>query len=308
MIVLIWLGALSVLAVAASAYAPKSTFVTDTLSHFVLQGSISAALLILLAILNRVSGPVYLVLLLTYFLCVGRMWPFLIKGKKPPGLGTKIKLLQVNVLRTNKGTAPLRALIRDENPDIIAVMEVNGAYEEMLRAQADVYPHQHILADYKTSWGIAVLSKWPLEALEVRYLGDPTIPSVFCKVTVDGRIVDVAAVHAHNPMKDFAARDREMAGLAAWFEKEQPAHLIVTGDFNATPYCAALRDMTRRMQLRSARDGRSFLGTFPVYTQVPFLRLPIDHTLVSEGLIVADFRLGPDIGSDHFPTLTEIRW
>jgi endonuclease/exonuclease/phosphatase (EEP) superfamily protein YafD len=38
------------------------------------------------------------------------------------------------------------------------------------------------------------------------------------------------------------------------------------------------------------------------------LRVPIDHLVHSEVISVRDRRLGPDLGSDHFPLVVEIQY
>jgi endonuclease/exonuclease/phosphatase (EEP) superfamily protein YafD len=61
------------------------------------------------------------------------------------------------------------------------------------------------------------------------------------------------------------------------------------------------------MKLKNARDGRGILGSWPVATRLPLLRIPIDHMLVSETLGIEDFRLAPDIGSDHMAIVSVIK-
>lgn len=307
MTLLIWLGALGVLCVAVASYAPKSVPATDLPSHFVLQAAIGAALLLCAAVAFGVQGRVYLVLLLAYFLCVGRMWPFLLKARAEEGRGAVLKILQANVWVRNRKTAPLKEMILGAQPDIVILAEVNAAFAEMLEGLRDGWPHQHILARDDSRGGIGVLSKAPLEGLEVKHLASPDIPSLFFRTVAGGREVGVVALHAANPLRDLRARDAEFEALAAWFDREQPPRLIVAGDLNATPYCPALRRMMRRLRLRNARDGRGFFGSFPVRTLLPFLRLPIDHVLVGGPLKTDGFRLGASIGSDHLPTLTVIR-
>lgn len=58
-------------------------------------------------------------------------------------------------------------------------------------------------------------------------------------------------------------------------------------------------------------DGltRGMRGRLGVTWPVGFwpLRIPIDHALHSAGVIVRDVRVGPDVGSDHFPLVVEAR-
>jgi endonuclease/exonuclease/phosphatase (EEP) superfamily protein YafD len=304
---LIWLGALAVLYVAVAPYIPLSRPETDLPSHFVLQAAIGTILLMLAAIVFSVHGKVYMVLLLAYFLCVGKMWPFLLKAKPALADGASLKILQANTWVRNHGMSALKGLIRDEAPDIIAVAEANTPVAALFDELKTDYPHQRVIVRDDCGNGIAVLSKIPLEGLEERRMAGTDRAALFFRIALGGKTVDMVVMHTANPLVNFIERNTELNALAAWYEKEQPPHLIVAGDLNATPYCHILSSVMKRMQLKNARDGRGFLGTFPVRGRVPFLRIPIDHVLVSAAIRVADFRLARDIGSDHRPTISVIK-
>lgn len=307
MTLLLWTGAIFLLIFAAMPYVPWSSLATDLFSHFVLQCAIGAVLLLVLGIVFRVADrALYVTLLVIYFLCVHQMWPYLATAKKAETTGPALKVLQANTWVLNHDADRLKALIAAENPDLILAAEVNTPFAAMFET-LDAYPHRRVIVMDDSSFGLAVLSKLPLQNLEVKHLAVPDIPSIFFRIEVDGKALDVAALHAANPVKDFAARDREFEALAAWHEQAKPQNLLVAGDLNATRYCPAFKRLVRRMNLREARAGRGFLGTYPVQARAPFLRLPIDHALTGGGVAAEDFRLGPDIGSDHLPTLTVIR-
>ncbi|HSG65741.1 MAG TPA: endonuclease/exonuclease/phosphatase family protein, partial [Gammaproteobacteria bacterium] len=80
--------------------------------------------------------------------------------------------------------------------------------------------------------------------------------------------------------------------------------VVVTGDFNATPYSPYLRDWLERTRLEDPRRGRGIGITWP--TMLPLLGIPIDHCLVSEHFIVAESRQGVAFGSDHYPVFTRL--
>ena len=58
--------------------------------------------------------------------------------------------------------------------------------------------------------------------------------------------------------------------------------------------------------LQSARAGRGALPTWPTFLPATFLRIPIDHILVSDHLRVISHTLGDNTGSDHLPTIAVI--
>ena len=126
---------------------------------------------------------------------------------------------------------------------------------------------------------------------------------VVFRVMLDGKPVDAVSIHPFTPNANINSRDGEFAAIAARFAAEKPERLVIMGDFNATPWCPAMKQLVKALQLRNARTGRGINTTWPAF--FPFLfRIPIDHVLVSANLGVADFGAQRRVGSDHLPTLT----
>ena len=84
-----------------------------------------------------------------------------------------------------------------------------------------------------------------------------------------------------------------------------PPRRVVLGDFNATPWNTAFREMRRRANL-SLGTTRWWLPTWPDL-EPALLRIPIDHVLVAGDLPVLRAQLGAPIASDHRPLLAAIR-
>lgn len=110
-----------------------------------------------------------------------------------------------------------------------------------------------------------------------------------------------------------APTDRERAGLrdaqlefARDWAKEQTGPVIVTGDFNATPWSSPFRSLTRDTGLINSQNGFGLQPSFSADSNL-FLRVPIDHLVHSADLEVTDRRLGPDLGSDHFPLVVDLQ-
>lgn len=106
--------------------------------------------------------------------------------------------------------------------------------------------------------------------------------------------VQITTTHPPSPGDPGAMfdRDRQLSDIAIGIDTARP--FIVAGDFNATPWgrIYGVVPGTR------AGDPR-FEGTFPAFLGP--LGLPIDHIRFGGGLVLTDYRTGPDIGSDHLP-------
>ena len=101
---------------------------------------------------------------------------------------------------------------------------------------------------------------------------------------------NILSLHPANPIRNFAARDAEFAAISAQLGVDKtPENLVLLGDLNATPYCTGLKDVMRHLKLRNARAGRGLLGTYPVWLPTAALRIPIDHVLVGENIVVRRF-------------------
>jgi endonuclease/exonuclease/phosphatase family metal-dependent hydrolase len=68
-----------------------------------------------------------------------------------------------------------------------------------------------------------------------------------------------------------------------------------------SPYYSQLM---RDSGLMNARKGFGVLPTWP--SHVPFLKIPLDHCLVSADISAAHIRTAEAIGSDHLPLIVDL--
>lgn len=98
-----------------------------------------------------------------------------------------------------------------------------------------------------------------------------------------------------------------LAGVIAAEPKGTP--LVVIGDFNTPPWSPAFRRFLDKTGLIDA-SGSSWPATtrFSLrFRDLFHYGAPVDHILVSPGVAVTHFEVGPDIGSDHLPLVADIR-
>lgn len=79
----------------------------------------------------------------------------------------------------------------------------------------------------------------------------------------------------------------------------------MVGDFNATPWSYPFRRLMASTDLSNSALGFGLDLSYPADGN-PLVRVPIDHLLFSDGLAVVDRRLGPAMGSDHFPLTVDL--
>ncbi len=226
-----------------------------------------------------------------------------------------LKVVFANVLTSNLDPAPLLALIDAENPDLIALLEVNGRWERLLTpALAERFPH-HYARTREDNFGVALYARSEPLGARVEFFADVETPSIDLTYPHPAGPVRVLITHPLPPgdAETTRLRDQHLGDLVNWHRHvaglgapgEPPMPILVLADLNATPWCPPLRRLLATTGLRSAaRDHARIAPTWPV--PIPFLRIPLDHALLNSRLACIAYRVGPDIGSDHFPLILEV--
>ena len=131
-----------------------------------------------------------------------------------------------------------------------------------------------------------------------------TLPVAVGTTTIRGAQLSIVLVHPLPPVSaaNLASQRAELAAVADRVHALSP--VIVTGDFNATPWSTPYREFLARSELCDSRAGFGIEATFPADSLI--LRIPIDHLLASCSIGIADRRVGPDVGSDHLPIIVEL--
>lgn len=297
------LGIITLLAFSITPYIPLSVRLTDLPSHFVLQYAMAAVIGAVIVLLLKMPR-VYLGMLGAAFaLNMVTLVPYLPRGQTviTADLAT-FKILQVNTLFLNRNTKPLETLIRAESPDIITAVETNDAFAKMFKTLSDIYPYQDIYPR-KDAHGLAVLSRFPLDEKAIGLYAEPATPAQSFTVTLHGQKIRFLSMHPYTPTGNLKKRDAHIFAVAEAYAAPQDTPLIITGDFNATPWSPVMKKFIGTTNLRHARRGFGLLPSWPVFLPASFLRIPIDHIFVDKRLMVLDYRLGGPIGSDHLPTI-----
>lgn len=222
-----------------------------------------------------------------------------------PGSSERLKLVVANVLWDNPHHDRLMQLLRDEKPDVVGLLEFSPLWLSVVDEIRKDYPHCLIAPKYDSGFGFALFSKYPL--LSSRGPEYPTPlgwPYLSARIDFGGRPLDLFVIHPSNPLRrpEPGAGHPEMEEITRQVAAAGPTRVVV-GDFNTTEGSPYFRDMAAITGLRDSRLGFGRQTSWPTF--LPF-RIPIDHALVSRDLAVVGRRLGPNIGSDHFPVILEL--
>jgi endonuclease/exonuclease/phosphatase (EEP) superfamily protein YafD len=215
--------------------------------------------------------------------------------------GRHVSLLTANVRQSNRDFDRLIGLIGREAPDVAILVETDDRWVAALEPLHADYPHRAVRAQ-DNGYGIAVLSRWPLEEVDWRDLVVEGVPSVRMQLSLAGEAIRLYVVHPEPPVpyNETEGRDAEI-GLVGMEAETDPLPTIVAGDLNDVAWSHTTRRFQRLSGLLDPRVGRGFFNTF--HAQVPIWRWPLDHLFHDPRFRLVEMRRLPDIGSDHFPML-----
>jgi endonuclease/exonuclease/phosphatase (EEP) superfamily protein YafD len=222
-----------------------------------------------------------------------------------PAQEERLVVMFANVAVGNSDYEALLASVREVRPDVVALAEVTPAWWERVQALAREYPYHESLPKQGGS-GLALFSRFPLEGAASFDVDDSTHPLMRARVVKGRASLMLLVMHPPAPprARKFAYRLGQFERAAEIMKSEQGPRALL-GDLNATPWSPYFQDLLVRSSLRDVREGAGLLPTWPA--QLPFfLRIPIDHCLVSREVRVRSVRTGPRTGSDHLPLVVEL--
>lgn len=304
-----WLGLLSAAGTVATAFsilafAGQLYWLLDLAAHFRVQSAIGLGLITLLLAVGRewrsaafagCGATLNLAVLLPYFFSSASL---------PVSDAPKIRLALINVNTANRRFDLVRDFIRTSKADVVAVQEVNGEWMSELAGLRSIYPHV-AAQSREDNFGIALFSRRPFAREEILHLGKVRVPSVLGELDVGGRKLQLLTTHPVPPRTRAGTRlrDDQLAAVAEVLKNLRGTRVLL-GDLNASPWSAEFRKLVRETGLHDSARGMGLQLTWP--SQPWFLRVPIDHCLISPDLRVVARQVGSDVGSDHFPIIVEL--
>ena len=296
------LGAVGALAVGGTlaGFAAPVGWVFDLATNFRVQYFVTLTLLAILFAVgrrHRAAGGFGIVALLNLAVIVP-----LYVGGEPTG-ASSIRAILLNVHTENRRFDLVREFILREEPDVVVFEEVNDEWlAELTKLGGD---YSHILpAPRPDNFGMALFSRWPMQDAEIREIGDADVPSVIAHVVIRGKRLTIIGTHPLPPAnpENFGLRNRQLIALAG-LAGTRSGPLIILGDLNTTPWSPHFRALLTAANVRNASRGHGLNASWPV--PIFPMRIPIDHCLVSREILVSKVRVGPNVGSDHFPLIVD---
>ena len=193
--------------------------------------------------------------------------------------------------------------IRTSGADLVAIQEGNGFAAAAMNLR-DVYPYQLLCGGRCDTM---ILSRLPFLATGREARGGPWRPGgtdlIWARVMApDGRPMTLATVHLYWPIPPWIQRNQR-ARVAADVAALPRDELILTGDFNLSPWSFTLRSLDKALAPLTRRTHG--LLTFPATWPLPFLAL--DEVFAAPAWRTVSVSKLPRAGSDHYPVLVELK-
>lgn len=308
---------LAAFACAAAALAGQGGRFSDWLdvpNHFAPLWLIGGAVagLVWLAVLRR--GRVIPALSIIAVLAAGlQVVPELLAGafqEKAEPAGETLKVIQFNVWGRNEQVEETVRWIVAQKPDVLIVQEARRYDFTVAPALSKHFAYRTTCDEPNPDCSTMIFYNRP--ALAEGGVGGqgekPFLPGVWARLDGPGGPFTVAGAHYTWPAPPGLQRRQmdKMAAMIAPFERES---LIVTGDFNLTPWSFMLRRQDRLFRLeRRTRALFSWpakeVSRFRV--KAPFPVLPIDQVYAGAAWRTVGVERGPALGSDHYPVVVTL--
>jgi endonuclease/exonuclease/phosphatase (EEP) superfamily protein YafD len=304
------LAAAGLAAATASALAARLWWAFDLFSHFRPHCAVLATLLGAAALAARTypAALAFTAVALLNGWAVRDLW---LGGGGAAGAagGAPLRLVSANVLDSNPAPGRVLDFVRRSGADLVVLVDAKSErWRGVLAALGDLYPHRAPDA-WRQGAPVILFSRRPVPAEAVVHpAAGANRPYVVARVAAAGAPPLVVGVHPTSPKptepEDSRERNHQLGHLGATVEGVA-GPVIVAGDFNTTPWSPHFRDLLAGTGLRDAGTGRGWLPTWPV--RLGPAGIPIDHVLVRGEVAVTSLRRGPDIGSDHYPLIADLR-
>lgn len=207
-----------------------------------------------------------------------------------------LRVVSANVHLSRPALKKVATMARDYGADIVSIYEApDGLREDELASLFPGMPLTRLPSETSDGYELSkrsliVADTGSADQVNVTYF--PSSDGVILRLTFEG--VQIVTAHPPSPGSPHYAydRNRQLPRTADGLDTKRP--FIVMGDFNTTPWA----NVYAKVPGTRAGDPR-FEGSFPAFAGP--LGLPIDNIKFGGGLILTDYRVGPDVGSDHRP-------
>jgi endonuclease/exonuclease/phosphatase (EEP) superfamily protein YafD len=216
----------------------------------------------------------------------------------PPDAPGQIKVIQINALRSNTDIGRVADWLIAQRPDIVTISEARHDLRDLLLRRTG----------WKTAGAAGNLMILTPDAYThmTRPKAPPGSLLTFVNATyaIQGQPTEIVTTHLLHPTDP--GEVGQLPDLVRIVAARPRPRMILTGDFNSSPWSHSLRRLDRELGL-TRRDA--VVPTWPAQlmgVRWPWPLLPIDHVYAGPAWATVKVERGPWLGSDHYPLVVTL--
>lgn len=230
---------------------------------------------------------------------IGTYW---LEVRAQPTAGTQetaVRLVLANLLFKEANLKKVISYSEDNQADILVITELPLRKIPILDQFAPEYPHI-VVSGNRNNQDVAILSKYPITDDDTVRVSSAETPILNANLTINDKPFKIVTLHPIKPLLPGALRARNEAIRTALATAEQASHSILVGDFNATIWSPIFWNIRK--------DWITSFNLQPTWlTSIPLLGLTIDQLFTPPSVSIVDRKVGPFIGSDHYPVIFDLK-
>ncbi|GAA2879398.1 endonuclease/exonuclease/phosphatase family protein [Streptosporangium fragile] len=227
-------------------------------------------------------------------------------GDEQPAAGGRLRVLATNLAVGAGDTATLMKLVRDLDPDVLAIQEITPAARDRLDEAGLRTTMPHVVDRAVDGvWGSAIYARHPITEKPMIEKGRFRQARGVLKHP-SGHEIEVVSVHPCAPRYDYKVQCWA-EGLQALPRAGGRQLRVLAGDFNATLDHGLVRDLLAG-GYRDAADvtGLGLTATWPQQGWEPVPGVAIDHVFADSRMTINTFGVHSLPHTDHRPVFAEL--
>jgi endonuclease/exonuclease/phosphatase (EEP) superfamily protein YafD len=232
-----------------------------------------------------------------------------------------LKLIQYNLNFQNQRMDDVVEYLKNSSADVITLQEVTPEHQAKLEEMKEesyliefserypylgwkkgAYPYQRY-CEFSSVGAVAILSKYPLNIEKSACLHKQGL--LWSEVQVNETTINIVSIHTYWPYP-FKQPEQVQTIKPIFTHIQTPS--IIAGDFNAVPWSHTVKEIEKASNTKTIEGLRWTIELKDQLPHFPYIKLPIDHVLVSKEFEVERIYVDEDKGSDHFPVVTTLRY
>lgn len=288
----------------ALAYLGNLFWIFDLFSHFKFYYLLSFLFIFIYSLIEKKKYGI-IVSLVFFLVIVSEFIPFYIPKQKSTQYD--LSVFMANVKTENRSFSKVKERIKEVNPDVIILIEVDKAWINSVSELNEIYTFQ-ISEARDDNFGIILMSKYKLSDSSIEYFGFGKRPSVVATVQLNNSAVKIIGTHPVPPFnkQNAAERDDQLKELGDYINKQSEPVLLV-GDLNTTPFSYSFKTLSKKAELQNCFNGFGYQPTWQYRPFMPSFRLALDNCLFTSGITIADSNSLKEVGSDHLPIFVTLK-